>query len=185
MNVVETALPGVVLIEPKVFGDARGLFFESFNEARFAPVLGPDIRFVQDNQSRSSRGVLRGLHYQLRQTQGKLVRVVHGRIFDVAVDLRRHSPHFGRWAGFELSQENRRMAWLPPGFAHGFLCLSETAEVLYKASDYYAPEWERTVLWNDPQLGIDWPLEALAGAPPVLSDKDRAGLPFGQAPVFD
>jgi dTDP-4-dehydrorhamnose 3,5-epimerase len=179
VNVVPTAVPGVVVLEPKVFGDARGFFLESWNRRAFAQA-GIDADFVQDNHSRSSRNVLRGLHYQLRQPQGKLVRVVAGEIYDVAVDLRRGSPTFGRWAGVALSAENRRMVWVPAGFAHGFLVLSEAAEVLYKATDYYAPEHERTIAWDDPDLAIAWPL---AGAP-VLSAKDAAGTRFRDAEVY-
>jgi len=181
MNVIETSLPGVLIIEPKVFGDARGFFFESWNERAFAQATGVNPRFVQDNHSRSRRGVLRGLHYQLRQPQGKLVRAARGAIFDVAVDLRRSSPHFGRWFGVALSEENHRQLWVPPGFGHGFLVLSESADVLYKATDYYAPEHERSLLWNDPRVGIDWPLD---GAEPVLSAKDAAGLPLSDCEVY-
>jgi len=170
----------VVLIEPKVFGDERGFFLESYNRRVFAEGLGRDVEFVQDNHSRSVRGVLRGLHYQVRQAQGKLVRATAGSIWDVAVDLRRSSPTFGKWVGVELSAENRRMLWVPPGFAHGFLTLSESAEVQYKASDYYAPQHERSILWNDPQLAIAWPLQ---GAP-VLSAKDAAGLALAAAEIY-
>jgi dTDP-4-dehydrorhamnose 3,5-epimerase len=180
MRVVDTALPEVKLLEPKVFGDDRGFFLESYNRRLFAE-LGLPTDFVQDNHSRSQRHVLRGLHYQLRQPQGKLVRVVRGAVFDVAVDLRRASPNFGRWAGFELSEENKRMVWIPPGFGHGFLVLSESADFLYKATDFYAPEHERCVLWNDPAIGIDWPL---GGAEPLLSGKDQAGLSLAEAEVF-
>lgn len=180
MRVVDTALPEVKLLEPKVFGDDRGFFLESYNRRLFAE-LGLPTDFVQDNHSRSQRHVLRGLHYQLRQPQGKLVRVVRGAVFDVAVDLRRGSPNFGRWAGFELSEENKRMVWIPPGFGHGFLVLSESADFLYKATDFYAPEHERCVLWNDPAIGIDWPL---GGAEPLLSGKDQAGLSLAEAEVF-
>ena len=170
----------VMLIEPKVFGDERGFFLESYNRRVFAEGLGQDVQFVQDNHSRSARGVLRGLHYQLQQAQGKLVRATIGSIYDVAVDLRRSSPTFGKWVGMELSADNRRMLWVPPGFAHGFLTLSEFAEVQYKASDFYAPAHERSILWNDPQLAIAWPLD---GAP-VLSGKDAAGLTLGAAEVY-
>jgi dTDP-4-dehydrorhamnose 3,5-epimerase len=180
MRVVDTVLPEVKLLEPKVFGDDRGFFLESWNRRLFAE-LGLPTDFVQDNHSRSQRHVLRGLHYQLRQPQGKLVRVVRGAVFDVAVDLRRASPNFGRWAGFELSEENKRMVWIPPGFGHGFLVLSESADFLYKATDFYAPEHERCVLWNDPAIGIDWPL---GGAEPLLSGKDQAGLSLAEAEVF-
>lgn len=181
MNVVETALPGVLILEPKVFADARGFFLESWNERAFAQATGLELHFVQDNHSRSRRGVLRGLHYQVRQPQGKLVRVARGAIFDVAVDLRRSSTHFGRWFGAELTEDNHRQLWVPPGFGHGFLVLSESADVLYKATDYYAPEHERSLLWNDPAVGVDWPLARIE---PVLSDKDAAGLPLAQCEVY-
>lgn len=174
-------IPGLLVLEPRVFGDARGFFMESYNARDFAQATGREATFVQDNHSRSTRGVLRGLHYQIRQPQGKLVRVVAGEVFDVAVDLRRGSPTFGRWAGTRLSAENRRQLWIPEGFAHGFLVLSEHAEFLYKTTDYYAPEHERCLLWNDPALGIDWPLDAA----PLLSDKDRAGVPLRDADLFD
>ncbi|HRH79801.1 MAG TPA: dTDP-4-dehydrorhamnose 3,5-epimerase [Thiobacillaceae bacterium] len=180
MRVIESALPEVKILEPRVFGDDRGFFLESWNRRLFAELDLP-TEFAQDNHSRSQRHVLRGLHYQLRQPQGKLVRVVRGAVFDVAVDLRRSSSNFGRWAGFELSEENKRMAWIPPGFAHGFLVLSESADFLYKATEFYAPEHERSVLWNDPAIGIAWPL---AGAEPLLSGKDRAGLPLAEAEVY-
>lgn len=170
MQIIQTDLPGVLLIEPKVFGDARGFFMETWNRKAFIGA-GIDADFVQDNHSRSAKGVLRGLHYQIRQPQGKLVRVVNGAVFDVAVDMRRSSAHFGRWTGHELSADNQRMMWVPPGFAHGFLVLSESADFLYKTGDYYAPEHERCVLWNDPAIGIDWPLEG----EPVLSAKDKVG----------
>ena len=172
MNIIETALPGVLLLEPKVFGDARGFFLESWNRQTFAE-LGLELDFVQDNHSRSAKGVLRGLHYQLNAPQGKLVRVVSGSVFDVAVDLRRSSPHFGQWVGYELSAENKRMIWVPPGFGHGFLVLSDSADFLYKTTAYYAPEWDRGIRWDDPQVGVQWPLD---GAP-ALSAKDQA-LPF-------
>lgn len=180
MQVVSTGLPGVLLLEPKVFGDERGLFYESYNRRAFHKATGVDVEFVQDNHSRSAKNVLRGLHYQVRQAQGKLVRVISGEVWDVAVDLRKGSPAFGKWTGFTLSAESKRMAWIPPGFAHGFLVVSEAAEVLYKATDYYAPEHERTLLWSDAALGIQWPL---AGAP-VLADKDRRGTPLAAAEVF-
>lgn len=180
MKLIETALKDAFIIEPQVFGDARGFFMESWNRRTFAQ-LGLDLDFVQDNHSRSQRGVLRGLHYQLRQPQGKLVRVVSGNVFDVAVDLRRASPSFGRWAGVELSAENQRMFWVPPGFAHGFLVLSESADFLYKATDYYAPKHERAILWNDPDLAIDWPL---AGLTPLLAAKDASGIAFKAAEVY-
>jgi dTDP-4-dehydrorhamnose 3,5-epimerase len=177
--VTATAISEVLLIEPKVFGDARGFFLESWNAKAFA-AAGIPAAFVQDNHSRSPRGVLRGLHYQLRQPQGKLVRVVAGEVFDVVVDLRRTSATFGRWVGERLSAENKRVLWIPPGFAHGFLVLSETADFLYKTTDYYAPEHERVIAWNDPELAIAWPL---AGAP-TLSARDAAGARFRDAEVF-
>jgi len=180
MRVLRTEIPEVLLLEPRVFGDERGFFFESYNRRTFREATGVDIEFVQDNHSRSVRNVLRGLHYQIRQPQGKLVRCVAGEVFDVAVDLRRSSPTFGRWVGFTLSAESRRMAWIPPGFAHGYLVVSETAEFLYKTTDYYAPEHERTLAWNDPALAIAWPL---AGEP-ILAEKDRRGVPLAQAEVF-
>ena len=179
MQVIATQHPEVLLLRPKIFGDARGFCFESYNRKAFAG-LGIDAEFVQDNHSRSAQGVLRGLHYQISQPQGKLVRVVAGEVFDVAVDLRRSSPHFGRVASFRLSAETHDMAWIPPGFAHGFQVLSEHAEFLYKTTDYYAPEFERCLLWNDPALGIDWPLD---GAP-LLSAKDQAGRPLAECEVF-
>lgn len=179
MEKIATAIADVFMIAPGVFGDERGFFFESYNRRSMAE-FGIDFDFVQDNHSRSGRGVLRGLHYQIRQPQGKLVRVVAGEIFDVAVDVRRSSPTFGQWVGMTLSAENKRMAWVPPGFAHGFYVLSETAEVLYKASDYYAPQHERSLLWNDPALGIEWPLSG----EPLLSDKDRKGIPLNEAEVY-
>ena len=179
MKVERAAIPDVLVLEPKVFGDARGYFMETWN-ARGFESLGIKAQFVQDNHSRSSRNVLRGLHYQLRQPQGKLVRVTEGEIWDVTVDLRRASPHFGRWAGTRLDAGSHRMLWVPAGFAHGFITLSAHAEVLYKTTDYYAPEHERTLLWNDPALAIDWPL---AGEP-VLSDKDRRGTPLASAETF-
>jgi dTDP-4-dehydrorhamnose 3,5-epimerase len=179
VNVTPTAIPDVLVIEPKVFGDSRGFFLESWNQRAFS-AAGIRAGFVQDNHSRSARGVLRGLHYQLQQAQGKLVRVIAGEIYDVAVDIRRNSPTFGRWVGLSLSAENRRMMWVPPGFAHGFLVVSESAEVLYKATDYYAPEHERTIAWNDPELGIAWPL---AGEP-ALSAKDAAGKRLRDAEVY-
>lgn len=179
MEVVATQHPEVLLLRPKVFGDARGFFFESYNRKAFAAV-GIDAEFVQDNHSRSAKGVLRGLHYQIRQPQGKLVRVAAGEVFDVAVDLRRSSPHFGRVATMRLSAETHEMAWIPPGFAHGFLVLSEHAEFLYKTTDYYAPESERCLQWNDPALAIAWPLDG----EPLLSVKDQAGLPLAECEVF-
>ena len=181
MRLIETPLKDALIVEPQVFGDARGFFMESWNRRTFAS-LGLDLDFVQDNHSRSARGVLRGLHYQLKQPQGKLVRVVTGAVFDVAVDLRRESPTFGQWTGVELSAENRRMFWVPPGFAHGFLVLSESADFLYKATDYYAPEHERSILWNDPDLAIDWPLESIGM--PTLAAKDAAGSRFANAGAY-
>jgi dTDP-4-dehydrorhamnose 3,5-epimerase len=179
MKVTPTSLPEVLLIEPKVFGDERGFFFESWNEKAFAQA-GIRARFVQDNHSRSGRNVVRGLHYQIRQPQGKLVRVLAGEVFDVAVDLRRSSPTFGKWTGARLSASGKAAFWIPAGFAHGFVAVSETADVLYKVTDYYAPEHERAIAWNDPAIGIEWPL---SGAP-VLSAKDAAGLPLASAEVF-
>lgn len=179
MKVAPTGLPEVLLIEPRIFGDSRGFLFESWNEKEFERA-GIRARFVQDNHSRSGKGVLRGLHYQVRQPQGKLIRVIAGDIFDVAVDIRRGSPDFGKWEGARLSAESRSMLWIPVGFAHGFYVLSEFAEVLYKATDFYAPEHERCLLWSDPELGIDWPL---AGAP-ALSAKDAAGVRLRDAEVF-
>jgi dTDP-4-dehydrorhamnose 3,5-epimerase len=181
LKVTATALPEVLLLEPRLFGDTRGFFLESFNARDFAQVTGINAAFVQDNHSRSSQGVLRGLHYQIHQAQGKLVRVVRGRVFDVAVDLRRSSPRFGQWAGVELSEDNHRQLWIPPGFAHGFLVMSETADFLYKTTDYYAPEHERSVRWDDPALGIEWPL---AGREPQLSAKDRAAQLLADAEHF-
>ena len=180
MKAVPTAIPDVLVIEPAVFGDARGFFFESWNRRAFGELLGRDVAFVQDNHSASAQGVLRGLHYQVRQPQGKLVRVVSGEVFDVAVDLRRSSPNFGRWVGERLSAANRRMLWVPPGFAHGFLVLSDGAEFLYKTSDDYAPEHERTLLWNDPALGIAWPLRG----EPVLKPRDAAGARLAEAETY-
>ena len=177
-----TALPEVLVLEPKAYGDARGWFFESYNRRDFAAATGLDPEFVQDNHSRSALGVLRGLHYQIRRPQGKLVRVVAGRVWDVAVDLRRSSPRFGQWAGVELSAENRRQLWIPPGFAHGFLSLSEGAEFLYKTTDYWFAEHERSLLWNDPRLGIAWPLQGLQ---PALAAKDAAAPPLERAECFD
>ena len=174
MNVTPTAIPDVLLLEPKVFGDSRGFFFESFNQRVFEAAIGEATHFVQDNHSRSGRGVLRGLHYQVAQPQGKLVRVVAGAVFDVAVDIRSGSPTFGHWVGMELTAENKRQLWIPPGLAHGFLVLSETAEFLYKTTDFYAPEHERCIVWNDPVVGIRWPL----AEPPILSDRDAAGMSF-------
>ncbi len=181
MNVVNTDLPGVLIIEPKVFGDERGFFYESFNAKAFAQATGLDTQFVQDNHSRSQQGVLRGLHYQLENTQGKLVRVTAGEVLDVAVDIRRSSPHFGKWVAVRLSADNHRQLWVPEGFAHGFVVLSEFAEFLYKTTDYYTPSAERSIRWDDPDLAIDW---QLADAP-QLSAKDQAGAWFKDAQVFD
>ncbi|RMG32636.1 MAG: dTDP-4-dehydrorhamnose 3,5-epimerase [Gammaproteobacteria bacterium] len=180
MEIEPTAIPDVKLIEPKVFGDERGFFYESWNRRAFAEA-GLDVDFVQDNHSRSQKGVLRGLHYQIQHPQGKLVRAVVGAVFDVAVDLRRSSPTFGQWVGFELSAENKRMAWIPPGFAHGFLVLSDWAEFLYKTTDYWYREHERTLMWNDPALGIEWPWDG----EPILSGKDAQGSVLSEAEVFD
>ncbi len=180
MKALPTAIPEVLLIEPRVFGDARGFFLESWNERAFSEAVGRRIDFVQDNHSSSARNVLRGLHYQIRQPQGKLVRVIAGEVFDVVVDIRRSSPTFGRWVGERLSAENRRMLWIPEGFAHGFAVLSESAEFLYKTTDYYAPEHERTLLWNDPAVGVRWPLEG----EPLLKPKDAAGATLATAEVF-
>lgn len=180
MNVIPTAIPEVLIIEPKVFGDARGFFFESFNQRTFNEATDLDLTFVQDNHSRSAKGVLRGLHYQIKQPQGKLVRVVRGSVYDVAVDLRKCSPTFGQWVGVELSEDNYRQMWVPAGFAHGFLVTSESADFLYKTTDYYAPEQERCIAWNDPAIGIQWPVE---GAP-VLSGKDQQGQLLAQAEVY-
>lgn len=182
MNVIETGLAGLKLIEPRVFGDERGFFMETWNAARFAEA-GIDAAFVQDNHSRSAAGILRGLHYQIQHPQGKLVRVVRGSVFDVAVDLRRRSATFGQWFGVELSEENQRMLWVPPGFAHGFYVTSESADFVYKCSDIYAPEHERSLLWNDPALGIEWPL--LGGQAPLLSAKDADGVLLANADVYE
>ena len=179
MNILPTELPEVLLLEPKVFGDARGFFLESWNRKTFSG-LGLDLDFLQDNHSRSAQGVLRGLHYQLHRPQGKLVRVTSGAVYDVAIDLRRSSPNFGLWTGHELSSENQRMLWVPPGFGHGFLVLSDTADFLYKTTEYYAPEHERCVLWNDPALGIPWPLSG----EPALSAKDKVGSLLKDAEVY-
>ena len=179
MKVTPTALADVLLIEPRVFGDARGYFFEGYNRRAFAQA-GIDVEFVQDNHSRSARGVLRGLHYQIEHTQGKLVRVVSGEVYDVAVDMRRSSPTFGRSMGMTLSAHDKQMLWIPPGFAHGFLVLSETAEFLYKTTDFWYPEFERSLLWNDSTLGIAWPLQQA----PTLAAKDAAGTPFASADTY-
>lgn len=180
MKVIGTKIPDVLLLEPLVFPDERGFFLEAWNARAFRNGIKLDVQFVQDNHSRSACDVLRGLHYQIRQPQGKLIRVARGRIFDVAVDLRKSRPTFGWWVGYELSEDNHRQLWIPPGFAHGFLVLSEIADVLYKTTDYYAPEQERCLIWNDPQLGIDWPLNC----EPTLSPKDQLGLSFAKAEVF-
>jgi dTDP-4-dehydrorhamnose 3,5-epimerase len=180
MNIVRMAIPDVCIVEPTVFGDSRGFFFESYNARVFGEKTGLDVTFVQDNHSRSARHVLRGLHYQIRQAQGKLVRVIAGEVFDVAVDLRRSSPTFGKWVAEHLSAANKRQMWIPPGFAHGFLVLSDVAEFVYKTTDYYAPQHERCILWNDQVLRVAWPIQT----PPRLSEKDRQGVPFAEAEVF-
>jgi dTDP-4-dehydrorhamnose 3,5-epimerase len=180
MEAIATTIPDVLLIQPKVFGDSRGFFFESWNERDFTR-LGINTRFVQDNHSRSGRGVVRGLHYQIRQPQGKLIRVCAGEIFDVVVDIRRSSPTFGQKVSVRLNGEDHRMLWVPPGFAHGFCVLSDYADVLYKSADYYAPEHERSILWNDPDIGIEWPLTG----DPILSAKDKIGKPLREAELFD
>ncbi|SIR22123.1 dTDP-4-dehydrorhamnose 3,5-epimerase [Rhizobium sp. RU35A] len=180
MQAVRTAIPDVVILEPKVFGDERGFFFESFNARQFREATGLERSFVQDNHSKSAKNVLRGLHYQLHQPQGKLVRVVQGAVFDVAVDLRRSSSTFGHWVGVMLSAENRRQLWVPEGFAHGFLVVSDSAEFLYKTTDFYAPEHERSILWNDPAIGIEWPVEAA----PTLSAKDAAAITLERAETY-
>jgi dTDP-4-dehydrorhamnose 3,5-epimerase len=182
MKATPLCIRDVLLIEPTVYGDERGFFFESFNQARFEAATGAAVGFVQDNHSRSAKGVLRGLHYQIENPQGKLVRVVSGAVFDVAVDIRRSSPTFGQWVGAELSEQNQKQLWVPAGFAHGFLVLSDSADFLYKTSNYYSPPHERCIAWNDPSIGIAWPD---IGAEPVLSAKDRQGLLLNQAPVFD
>jgi dTDP-4-dehydrorhamnose 3,5-epimerase len=180
MKSTATAIPDVLMLEPKVFGDTRGFFLESYNQRVFEQATGITAPFVQDNHSRSSKGVLRGLHYQLKQPQGKLLRVARGAIFDVAVDIRRSSPTFGKWVGAELSEENQQQIWVPPGFAHGFVVISETADVLYKTTEYYAPEHERCIAWDDPSIAIEWP----ALLEPKLSDKDKRGLSLQAAEVF-
>jgi dTDP-4-dehydrorhamnose 3,5-epimerase len=181
MKVIRSAIPDVLILEPKVYGDERGFFFESYNEKVLAEVAGITAHFVQDNHSRSAKNVMRGLHYQIRHPQGKLVRVTSGEVFDVAVDIRKNSPSFGKWAGFNLSAENKRIAWIPPGFAHGFLVLSDYAEFLYKTTDYWMLEHERCILWNDTDLAVDWPFQG----EPLLSAKDQAGVPFRAAEVFE
>lgn len=180
MNVIQTAIPDLLILEPKVFGDERGFFMESFNAQRFNEATGLKADFVQDNHSRSSKGVLRGLHYQIQQPQGKLVRVVRGSVFDVAVDLRKSSPTFSQWVGVELSDENKRQLWIPPGFAHGFLVTSEFADFLYKTTDYYAPKYERSLLWCDKDIGVTWPMTNNL----IISDKDSAGAPLTQCETF-
>ncbi len=182
MKAIPTSIPEVLIVEPRVFGDSRGFFFESFNQKDFCQTTGLDVSFVQDNHSRSVKGVLRGLHYQIRQPQGKLVRVVRGAVFDVAVDIRKSSPNFGRWVGVELTEDNHRQLWMPPGFAHGFYVLSDNADFLYKTSDYYNPDFERSLLWNDPQIGISWPIET--GTQPVVSVKDAQAAGLADAEVF-
>ena len=181
MKTTPLAIRDVILIEPKVFGDDRGFFFESFNQVKFEATIGRQVSFVQDNHSRSAKNVLRGLHYQIQQPQGKLVRVVHGEVFDVAVDIRKSSPSFGQWVGEILSDDNKKQLWIPEGFAHGFVVLSKTAECIYKATDYYAPAYERCIAWNDITLNITWPL----GIQPTLSTKDASGLTLGMAEVFE
>ncbi len=181
MQIVETDIPEVLIVEPTVFGDQRGFFMESFNRQAFEEV-GLPTEFVQDNHSRSAQGVLRGMHYQMQQTQGKLVRVTAGAVFDVAVDMRRESEYFGRWVGVELSAENKKQLWVPPGFAHGFYTLSQSADFQYKCTDYYAPQHERCLLWNDAEVGIEWPIAS--GDEPTLAAKDAAGLPLAQAEAF-
>jgi dTDP-4-dehydrorhamnose 3,5-epimerase len=180
MNATRLAIPDVIVFEPKVFGDDRGFFFESFNQKVFEEVVGQAVKFVQDNHSRSVKGVLRGLHYQIQQAQGKLVRVTQGEVFDVAVDLRKSSSTFGKWVGVHLSAENRKQLWIPEGFAHGFVVLSESAEFLYKTTDYWAPEHERSLAWNDPKIAIEWPLTEQ----PALSGKDQKAVSFEHAEVF-
>lgn len=184
MKLTPTAIPDVILCEPIVHGDHRGFFMETWRESSFADIA-PGLRFVQDNHSKSGKGILRGLHYQLQQPQGKLVRVIAGEILDVAVDMRHHSPTFGRWVGVRLSADNHRQLWVPPGFAHGFLVTSDSAEMVYKCTDYYAPQDEHSLLWNDPALGIDWPLAELGIDEPVLSAKDRDGRPLAEAAVYE
>lgn len=183
MKAISTSIPDVLIFEPRVFGDERGFFFESYNDRQFSEAIGRHVSFVQDNHSRSARGVLRGIHYQIRQPQGKLVRVVSGAVYDVAVDLRKSSPTYGKYVGEVLSGENKRMLWVPEGFGHAFLVLSESADFLYKTTDFYAPEYERCIVWNDPSLAIDWPLDQLRKEP-TLSVKDSEGKRFNEADVF-
>ncbi|HQS03894.1 MAG TPA: dTDP-4-dehydrorhamnose 3,5-epimerase [Halothiobacillus sp.] len=181
MQAIPLSIPDVILFEPRVFGDARGFFFESYNQRKFVEAVGYSVDFVQDNHSRSARNVLRGLHYQIQQAQGKLVRVVDGEVFDVAVDIRKNSPTFGKWVGEILSAENKKQLWVPPGFAHGFVTLSENAEFLYKTTDYWAPEYERCIAWNDPAIGIEWP----GDGPFNLSAKDQQGALLAVAEIFE
>lgn len=183
-TVTPTSLSGVLLIEPKVFGDGRGFFVESFNQRDFRSATGLEVTFVQDNHSHSTRGVLRGLHYQVEQAQGKLVRVTRGAVFDVSVNLQRNHPEFGHWTGVHLSADNKRQLWIPPGFAHGFLVLSDCADFMYKTTDYYSPAAERCLLWNDPAIGIDWPLKILGQEAPLLTPKDIAGKCLADAELF-
>ena len=180
ITVTATALPEVKIIEPKVFGDARGFFYESFNGREFEELVEAGVEFVQDNHSRSAKGVLRGLHYQIQHAQGKLVRVVEGEVFDVAVDIRRSSPNFGKWGRVHLSADNHRQLWVPPGFAHGFVVISESAQFLYKTTDYWFPEHERSIVWNDPEIGIEWPIDF----EPLLAAKDAAGKRLAEAEVY-
>jgi len=181
MQIQKTSIPDVVIFEPKIFGDQRGFFYESFNQQKFSELTGVSASFVQDNHSRSAKNVLRGLHYQIKQPQGKLVRVIHGEVYDVAVDIRSSSPTFGKAVGVHLSAENNRQLWIPAGFAHGFLVLSEYAEFLYKTTDYWAPQYERSIIWNDPEIAIDWPITG----EPILSEKDKQGRLLTEAEVFE
>ncbi len=180
MKATPTAIPEVIVLKPKIFGDSRGFFFESFNQKQFNEVIGQDIQFVQDNHSRSTKGVLRGLHYQIERPQGKLVRVVRGAVYDVAVDIRRSSPTFGQWVGMELNEQNHRQLWIPAGFAHGFVVLSDAADFLYKTTDYYAPDFERCIVWDDPDIDIQWPMNES----PLVSVKDKLGSLLCNAEVF-
>ena len=180
MNVIKTAIPDVLILEPRVFGDQRGFFLESWNQRAFDDAVGLPVAFVQDNHSRSNKGVLRGLHYQVQQPQGKLVRVVRGAVFDVAVDIRKTSPTFGKWVGVELTEDNHRQLWVPAGFAHGFLVISDSADFLYKTTDYYAPAYECCIAWNDPEIGINWPLTAHEISSPLLSPKDQKGVSLSE-----
>lgn len=182
MNIIPTRIPDVLVMEPQIFGDERGFFYESFNQHRFVNQTGLEFDFVQDNHSRSQQNILRGLHYQIQQAQGKLVRVVIGKVYDVAVDIRCYSPTFGQWVATELSADNKKQLWVPPGFAHGFYVLSETADVLYKTTNYYSPQYERCILWDDPKLSIDWPL---VSDRPLLSTKDKNGCSLDSAEVFE